>query len=151
VLSLGQTPLLAAFAQYRLQALAQALLVALQLRHKATTVLQFTGCWQAGQLGAELLLPLLQCIGTLIQGLQVFALPLLAALQLANLPDAPAADRDASGAQQQRQQRQAVAGASGGLGGGRFRRFERRGLFGVGQDSFAHVSILCMVAHRFLA
>ena len=151
MLGLGQAPFLSALAKHGFQPLAQALLIALQLRHQAAAVFQFASGRQAGQLRGQLLLALLQCIGTLGEGLQVLALPLFAALQLAHLQDAPATHGDPGGAHEQGQQCQAIAGASGGRGGGSLRRVGRRGLFCVGQDSFAHVSILCMVAHRSLA
>ena len=103
VLGLGQAPLLAAFAEYGFQTLAQTLLVALQLRHQAATVFQLTGGRQAGQLCTDLLLTLLQCRGALVEGFKVLTLTHLTALQLPHLPDTPTPDCDPGRTQQQRQ------------------------------------------------
>lgn len=113
MLGLGQAPFLAAFAQYGFQALAETLLVTLQLCHQAAAVFQLAGCRQAGQLRADLLLTLLQGLGALVQRLDVLALVEFAALQLTHLPDTPATYRHPGRAQQQGQRCQATAGALG--------------------------------------
>lgn len=147
MLGFGQAPVLAAGAKDSLQALAQALLVTLQLSDQTPTVFQF-GCGrQNGQLRRKLLFTLLQGLGLLAQGLQVLCLALLGALELANLPYAPPANCDTCRAQQQGQDCQTIAGPLGSFDGGLCRSLW--GLqFIVGQDSFAHVSILCITARR---
>ncbi len=78
----------------------------------------------------------------------MLALVELAALQLTYLPDTPATYCHPGRTQQQGQRCQATAGALGRWGGDRFRRRLCRRLIIIGQDSLAHVSILCMGAHR---
>ncbi|MNN06896.1 hypothetical protein D3C76_870420 [compost metagenome] len=147
MLGFGQAPVLAAGAEDGLQALAQTLLITLQLGDQPTTVFQFGSRRQNGQLCRKLLLTLLQGPGLLAQGLQVLHLPLLGTLELANLPYAPPANCNTRRAQQQGQDCQTITGPLGRFHGGL--RSSLRGLqFIVGQDSFAHVSILCFAARR---
>ncbi|MNG01960.1 hypothetical protein D3C84_849620 [compost metagenome] len=129
------------------------MLIALQLRHQATAVFKFGRRRQTRQLRRHLLLTQLQRLGLFAQGLQVLALALFGALELAHLPYPPTANGNARSTEQQGQDCQAVARTFGRRGGGGFRRFWRRLQVIVGQDSFAHVSILCigLVANQLSA
>ena len=125
------------------QALAQALLIALQLGNQAAALLQLVRTRQLRQAGGQLLLALLEALGLVIQGLHLAQLLLAAGLQGADLPDPPAASGNARSTQQQGDDCQAIATAW--CTDRCLDRRNKRGLsFIFRQGCFAHVSVLCV-------
>ncbi len=139
----SQAPVLATGAQHGFKALAQTLLVTLQLGDQAAALLKLVRPRQLRQARRQLLLALLEGLGLIIKGLYLAQLLLVAGLQGTDLPDPPATGGDACGTEQQGHNRQAIATAwRGDL------RLYRRIKCGLGvifrQGCFAHVSVLCV-------
>ncbi|CRM90057.1 hypothetical protein [Pseudomonas sp. 22 E 5] len=109
--SLGQAPVFAAGAQHGFQALAQALLVTLQLGDQPAALLKLVRPRQLRQARRQLLLTLLEGLGLIIKGLHLAQLLLAAGLQGTDLPDPPTAGGNACSTEQQGHNRQAIATA----------------------------------------
>jgi len=143
MLGLGQTPVLAARPQYGFESLAEALLIALQLRDQTSTVFQLIGWRELRDACAQLLVILRQYQGLFGDILDLSALLLVPGLQHAQLPDSPAGDGDTGNCQQQGQEHQATVATAGALGADWLRlgcrRFQHR-FFVFRQGCFAHVS-----------
>jgi len=138
-----QAPVLAAGPEHGFQALAQTLLVALQLGQQAAALLQLVRARQLRQACSQLLLALLEGLGLVVEALYLAQLLLVAGLQGADLPDPPPAGGNARSTQQQGDDCQAIATARRSdrcLA----RRIERGLSFIFRQGCFAHVSILCV-------
>lgn len=141
---LGQSPLLAALAEDLLQLLAEMLLVALQLHHKASPGLQFVRGGQSVQAGSQLLVALGQGFSLATGIFQLRQLVALGALQLLDLPEAPATRAESRHANQQGEQRQAGGGTGtpGCIGCNGRRGGSGSSCVVLGSDCFAHRSIL---------
>ena len=149
VLGFIKTPILAATIEHAFQALAHALLIALQVGQQATALVQLGRTGQGGQTRIEALGQLIHFLRTVVTGaLQVFGLLQVPALHCMQLPQAPAASTGASQANQQGECGKAAATATAwclhrwrcrcGFHGfaGRFFFWRVRG------GCFAHVSVL---------
>lgn len=111
MLGLGQAPVFAAGPEHRLQALAQTLLITLQLGDQATALFQLIRTRQLRQPRSQLLLALLEGLGLVIEGLHLAQLLLAAGLQGADLPDPPTTGGNTRGAEQQGDDCQAITTA----------------------------------------
>ncbi len=106
VLGLGQAPSLATLADHLLELFGEVLLVALQLTKLTAALFQLVGRGQAAQIGTQRLVAHFQLAQLAAQILGLGGLTLLGLTHLLQLPDAPAADTQATGGHQQGQQRQ---------------------------------------------
>ncbi len=149
VLGLIQAPILAAAIEHAFQALAQTLLVALQVGQQAAALLQFGCTGQVSQTRIQALAQILQILRSVVAGtLQSIGLLLVPALHFVQLPEAPATSTGACQADQQGQGGNTAAPATAGClsrlscwrafhgFAGRFFFWRLRG------GCFAHVSVL---------
>jgi hypothetical protein len=118
MLGLGQTPVLAAGTEDGFQALIEALLITLQLRHQTLALGELIGTGQLREALGQALFVELEALRLIVQRLHLAGLLRSVGLQVTHLPDTPATDRHAGGAEQQGDNGQAVASARRLTGGG---------------------------------